>query len=410
VIWDGRIETLAFQDNKRNIIFDELVEKLQWAVDPGMRHPEEDTSKKGLTAAPKPARAIETTHTAGIAHRNRPSEGGRREHGGMEERKERFVSLLLENETLDLAHDFAFSAFARRHREMINGMIRHLYETERASRPQVVVTGVNLGLPGKARAVFGEENWKKLVQGENRIDPLDEEIQRRILEKNIIRTLKSPTGGLPVDVPVRKLSEVIHLAGQLGEFDLRKDYGIEERLDETLDITFRLSLASTIEALRDACIPLIPHYETLANGKRRFTKFALPPEIGDRTSVWFGCAFPGLQNILDEVSKMLAWRFTSLNRGVFEELERIYGELLDVVEDPAHRSQLYRWYAEAFSKLRSHTPKEAPVYRFNRKFLFRILGSMGASQIAQFIGARGLAIQSNNACASTAIAKSLGAM
>src|SRR5205085_9777772 len=74
-------------------------------------------------------------------------------------------------------------------------------------------------------------------------------------------------------------------------------------------------------------------------------------------------------------------------------------ELVGAVSDPHGRERLQAAFDVEFSRL-ADSPSNTARYEFNRKFLFNVL-SMGHSQLAQFIGARGPNTQVNAACAST---------
>ena len=133
---------------------------------------------------------------------------------------------------------------------------------------------------------------------------------------------------------------MIQLAGQKSAFSLG-DYDIPQELLNTFDITTKLAFAAGLEALTDAQIPLIPRYK---KGTSVQDGWMLPEALQKGTGVIFASAFPGYSNLIANIK---------------------------------------------------NPPKE-----FNRKFLFQVL-SMGHTQFAQYIGAKGPNTCVNAACAST---------
>ncbi|MHA2231619.1 MAG: SDR family NAD(P)-dependent oxidoreductase, partial [Candidatus Hodarchaeales archaeon] len=117
---------------------------------------------------------------------------------------------------------------------------------------------------------------------------------------------------------------------------------------ETLDITTQLAIAAGIEALRDAGIPLIKENDLPSSTGHLGEQWLLPENMRKETGVIFASAFPGLDFFIKE--------------------------------------------------MQNGKEKE-----FNRKFLLGLL-SMGHSQFAQYIGAKGPNTQVNSACSSTSVA------
>ena len=114
----------------------------------------------------------------------------------------------------------------------------------------------------------------------------------------------------------------------------------------------------------------------------------LPEELRDDTGIVFASAFPGYGEFADELDALLRAR------------------------GPAARARVAAWpsapgWATATPWLPTSTRRirelratlEAEPYVFDRRFLFRVL-SMGHSQFAEIIGARGPNTQVNAACAS----------
>ncbi len=247
----------------------------------------------------------------------------------------------------------------------------------------MLVTGVSAGLPGKGEKLFAEGRMDSLLSGANMIDSVSPELKERMANQRIVRLKKRSDGGDPEFEEVTSPEEVIKLAGQRGEFDLVAEYGVEKRLADSLDITTQMALAATLEALKDAGIPMVRTYRTTRKGAHLPTGWALPASLRDETGVVFSSAFPGYNCLVDELGKH--HRFS-----VSKALADMGAEISP----------------EAADKLRSKLGIEADDdYRFPRDFLFRVLG-MGHSQIAEFIGAKGPNVHVNAACASTTLALS----
>jgi malonyl CoA-acyl carrier protein transacylase len=214
---------------------------------------------------------------------------------------------------------------------------------------RIVCTGASVGLPGGAE-VFDPDNFQSILRGDNRISVIGEDYRKRFLDKDLVRLVKDEAGQgsfLPVDDD----EQVIHLAGRAAEFDLARDYGVSASWIQALDRTTELAFAAGLEALRDAGIPLVRTYHTTKGGKQVATGWALPEALRDGTGIVFASAFPGHEQLI--------------------------------------------------SKILSNGADEAGHY--DRRFLFQVL-SMGHSQFAQFIGARGPNTQVNSACSSTTMA------
>ncbi len=135
----------------------------------------------------------------------------------------------------------------------------------------IVISGVAVGLPGEpSTEVFAPENFDALFAGQNRITQTRD------------------------DAPVR-------LAGQLGTFDLTRDYHIAQKRVAAYDITTALAIAAGYDALRDADIPLT--YESLEKtGTAEPDKaWRLNPDMRDTTGVIFASAFAAFTQFRDHV-------------------------------------------------------------------------------------------------------------
>ena len=209
-----------------------------------------------------------------------------------------------------------------------------------------VVSGVSLGLPGLDE-VFDEGGWDAILRGENLISELSPEMKQRLLDKRIVRLVKEEDGTANL-VPADSIDTIPQLAGQGGRFDLAEQYGIDPHLVDAFDIATSLAFAAGLEALADAGLPLMPVEQVNGVGKRMIRRWSLPEAERDRTGVIFASVFPGLQKAIEH----------ALNNG------QVDGD------------------------------------HFDRKYLLQVL-SMGHSQFANWIGARGPNLAINNACAST---------
>ncbi len=217
-----------------------------------------------------------------------------------------------------------------------------------------------------------------------------------MLEKHITRLVKSDDNG-PSFETINDVADVIKLAGRGGEFDLEHEYGIPADRDAAFDRVTQLAIAAGIDALRDAGIPLVMRYKTTSKGTSLPDRWGLPDDLRDDTGVIFASAFPGCDSFADEMARYYK--------------DRSHHEQLSLLQSIVARSSksngdslLERELERHIEDLRDSIEKEP--YFFNRRFLLRTL-SMGHSQFAEFVGARGPNTQINSACASTTQAVSL---
>jgi len=217
-----------------------------------------------------------------------------------------------------------------------------------ASQIKIGVTGVGIGIPGKSKNVFADDNIDAVLLGENFIDSVSDDVKQEMLNKNITRLIKSADGNATFE-SIENMSQVINLAGQLGEFNPVEDFGLQPKLVKALDITFQLAICAGLEALKDAGIPLVKSEFTTTTGKVLEGEWALPEALQNETGIVFASAFPGYDYLIKEITEHL-------------------------------------------------TPNSEKS--FSREFLYRVL-SMGHAQFAQLIKAKGPNTQINAACAST---------
>ena len=209
-----------------------------------------------------------------------------------------------------------------------------------------VFSGISLGLPGMDE-VFAPDTFDRITRGDNFIAEVSDEIKQRLLERDLVRIIKHADGSAEF-VPCNDFSLIPQLAGKKGHFDLAQQYGIDPKIVEAMDITTSLAIAAGLEALKDAGLPLVAVEQINKAGKRLVQSWHLPESERDRTGVIFASCFPGVEQAMLHAQK----------NGADSE------------------------------------------GNFDRRFLLQVL-TMGHSQFAQSIGARGPNVSVNNACAST---------
>ena len=210
-----------------------------------------------------------------------------------------------------------------------------------------------------------------------------------MLDKHITRLVKGDDGTVQLrdDRPPR----TIKLAARAGHFDLH-EFGVDDERIAALGRHTQLAIAAGIDALRDAGIPLVHRYKTTTTGTKLPDRWSLPEQLRDDTGVIFASAFPGLEEMADE-----AQRFTTdhMRRERMAALQSLRARMLDHGgTDPVVLAEVERRIDDLQHQL------DTEPYEFDRRFIFRIL-SMGHSQFAELIGARGPNTQINSACAST---------
>ena len=259
----------------------------------------------------------------------------------------------------------------------------------------VVITGAALGLPGTER-IFDDGNIARILRGDQFIDSIPTRFRQAMLDKHITRLVKSETGE-PRFETIGSVADVIKLAGRGGAFNLEDEFGISAERVGALDRVTQLAMAAGIDALRDAGIPLVMRYKTTSKGTQLPERWGLPESLRDDTGVIFCSAFPGYDAFADEMARYYA------DHERREQLVTLENLLTRAVESNGH-STLVQEINRRIDELRAAIAKEP--YVFNRRFLLRVL-SMGHSQFAEFIGARGPNTQINSACATTTQAVSL---
>ena len=151
--------------------------------------------------------------------------------------------------------------------------------------------------------------------------------------------------------------------------------------------------------MRDAGIPLVMAHRKTTKGTYLPDRWKLPESMQDETGVIFGSAFPGLNRMAEEADRFYEVKI----------LERQLAEVLSTIDlvnslNPTGQTHLQNDLERRKIELESRI--KAIDYHFDRRFVFRIL-SMGHSQFAEYIGARGPNTHVNAACATTTHAISI---
>ncbi len=318
---------------------------------------------------------------------------------------------LLDAELRETAKSNDFARYLKMQGEPVRQLIKAGYEnflktvlplertviqvrTEGMSFDPVVVSGISAGLPSEVRFPFDRESLDDLILGGNFIKKASEETRRRMLEKNVERLVKGPSGEAEIQA-VSDLSGVIKLGGFFGDDEIIDEYNLDARLTRAMDITTKLAVAAGLEALRDAGIPLVRTTRTTSTGHELPNAWALPPELRSETGIIFASAFPGMASLVDEVTRQTAARFGS---GAKQRLIDFYTGVVSRIKDHRERDRVTKWFSEEFNRLNPGDSEE--VYTFNRDFLLKVM-TMAQGQLAQLIKAQGPNTHIDAACAGT---------
>ncbi|HPS47987.1 MAG TPA: SDR family NAD(P)-dependent oxidoreductase [Flexilinea sp.] len=255
----------------------------------------------------------------------------------------------------------------------------------------VVISGVGLGLPGRNHHIFDDENVRSILNGEIRIDPLTEEKRQHLLEKRVTRLIKSESGAVMENIT--DLDQTVKLAGQGGDFDAVEEFGFPQERAESLDTASKLAMAAGIEALRDAGIPLVLHYKQTTKGTFLPDRWQLPESMRDETGVIFCSAFPGYNRMAEETDRFYQNQILEKQLEQLRSIANLANSLNSNAENPL-QNEIQKKITDLEERIKEND------YHFDRRFVFRVL-SMGHSQFAELIGARGPNTQINAACATT---------
>ena len=256
-----------------------------------------------------------------------------------------------------------------------------------------VISGLAAGLPSDVRFPFDRACLDDLILGRNFIKKVSDGSCRQMLEKNVERLVKGPSGEARLEV-IENVSGVIKLAGYFSEGTVLQEYGLEDRMIRAMDASSKLAVAAGIEALRDAGIPLVQQTRITSTGAVLPDSWALPQELRADTGVIFASAFPGMASVVDEVTREAASRYGT---GAKSRLIEFYSGLISRISDAAERERITSWFVKEFGGLDARDTDE--LYTFNRDFLFKVM-ILGSGQFAQIIKAQGPNTHSDAACAS----------
>ncbi|MGH3331696.1 MAG: acyltransferase domain-containing protein, partial [Nocardioidaceae bacterium] len=256
----------------------------------------------------------------------------------------------------------------------------------------VVVTGAALGLPG-VEHVFDDENLQRILEGQQFIDTIPHRFRQQMVDLHITRLVKRESGD-PTFETIDDEADVVKLAGRHAPLDVVEEFGVDAARDLALDSVTRLAIGAGFDAMRDAGLPLVMRYKTTTLGSSLPERWGLPDALRDDTGVIFASAFPGYDSFAEDLTKYF------VDRGRREQVLALEAVRARMRGDESAVAEVDRRIAELRHQL------ELEPFTFDRRFLFRCL-SMGHSQFAEIIGARGPNTQINAACASTTQALSL---
>src|SRR5688572_18937210 len=168
---------------------------------------------------------------------------------------------------------------------------------------------------------------------------------------------------------MESIEQVIRLAARAGEFDIGKEFGVRGSISSLLDDSYKLAIAAGILALKDAGIPLVRHYKRTTTGGLIPTAWGLPDDLGAHTAVIFASAFPGLDSLIEDLSRYFADKYAGQPA---ERLFALVDKMIAEVKDPADRRRLLDWYAEHRGDRKAPEGREG-TYHFSRSFLLRVL-------------------------------------
>jgi acyl transferase domain-containing protein/acyl carrier protein/NAD(P)-dependent dehydrogenase (short-subunit alcohol dehydrogenase family) len=260
---------------------------------------------------------------------------------------------------------------------------------QRAQAPvDICITGASLGLPG-VDGVFSDSNVERMLRGDVFINPIPMNLRQEMADKNITRLVKTESGEGRFE-SIQSTGDVIKLAARAKDFDIIRDFGFPEDRMPALDRVTKLAIGAGIDALRDAGIPLVMRYKTTTKGTKLPDRWQLPDEIRDDTGILFTSAFPGYDSYEQIIS---GFHEDRARRERLQELDSLYSLAKSAGTGDGIAAELNRRIEALRREIEENT------YHFDRRFLFRVL-SMGHSQFAEYIGARGPNTATNGACAS----------
>nr|MDA8130644.1 beta-ketoacyl synthase N-terminal-like domain-containing protein [Elusimicrobiota bacterium] len=256
------------------------------------------------------------------------------------------------------------------------------------------VSGIAGGTPGTWDKLFREKNLDEILAGKNMIEPIPGEWRTKQIEKNIIRVVKSPTGGGSIE-KIDTVDQAIKLSARKGQLDIQAEFGLPNTVAKALDSTFKMAIGAGVLALKDAGLPLIHYYKKTTTGSYLPEKWALPEPVASETGVIFASAFPVMESLLKEVTHYFNHKYAGKTA---EQLWEVYHRIVDKLPSEADKAGLRAWLQKEFA---GYTPGEGKdPYSFSQNFLLKVI-PIADSQFAQWVGAKGPTIHLSAACSST---------
>jgi hypothetical protein len=142
----------------------------------------------------------------------------------------------------------------------------------------------------------------RILGGEQFITPIPDGIRQEIADRHITRLVKGDDGQASFET-IDDPANVIKLAARSGALDLAAEFGIDPDRVAALGWSTQLAIGAGVDALRDAGIPIVQHYRTTGVGSQLPDRWGLPEDLRDDTGVIFASAFPGMEEITDEVTR-----------------------------------------------------------------------------------------------------------
>jgi malonyl CoA-acyl carrier protein transacylase len=258
----------------------------------------------------------------------------------------------------------------------------------------IAVSGIAGGTPGTWDKLFREHNLDEILAGKNMIEQIPGEWRERQIEKNIIRVVKSPTGGGSIE-KIDSVDQAIKLSARSGSLDIEKEFGLPHTVAKALDTTFKMAIGAGVLALKDAGLPLIHYYKKTTTGSYLPEKWALPEPAASETGVVFASAFPVTESLLKEVTHFFNHKYAGKTA---EQLWGVYHQIVDKLPTEADKAGLRAWLQKEFAGYQPGENKDP--YSFSQNFLLKVI-PIADSQFAQWVGAKGPSLHVSAACAST---------
>ncbi len=259
---------------------------------------------------------------------------------------------------------------------------------------QLAISGIAGGTPGTWDKLFREHNLDEILAGKNMIEPIPMEWRSKIMEKNIIRVMKSPTGNHTIE-KIDSVDQSIKLSARSGQLDIEAEFGLPHTVAKALDTTFKMAIGAGVLALKDAGLPLIHQYKKTTTGSWLPEKWALPEPLASETGVIFASAFPVTESMIKEITHYFNYKYAGRTA---EQLWEVYNQIVDKLPTEADKAGLREWLQKNFADYQPGAGKDP--YTFSSNFLLKVI-PIADSQFAQWVGAKGPTVHVSAACAST---------